>query len=393
MNIFSDAQLQQSISPKEQEVLNQFRDYVQKQFLYEQGSGELGQSQAIVDDAYLLRFLKARKFDFNKTLEMWNNTQKWRQENQVDTIISDFTFNELPEVKKHYPHGYHKTDKQGRPVYIERVGSLNLKNLFEQTTEERLIKYYIQSYEILLQRIFPACSVLKGEKVDQTVTILDLKGASMKMMSKTVYNFIQLASKVAQDNYPEILGRMFIVNAPMLFTGIWQIIKPWLDEKTRNKITIMGGKYKEKLLELIDAENLPDFLGGTSKCEGTKNLENNIGCWNPDAQNPLYPGEPGYTDSWMHQGQELEQNQNNEEGKQIQDNEGDEEEEEDENQNQDLDQLKNALLGMGIGGQGSNKPSHNPNKYDGMTQGNQMVSDTPLNTQINDEADDYDNPY
>lgn len=41
---------------------------------------------------------------------------------------------------------------------------------------------------------------------------------------------------------------MFIINAPMLFSGIWTVIKPWIDEKTRNKISIIGSSYKEKLL-------------------------------------------------------------------------------------------------------------------------------------------------
>jgi len=27
-----------------------------------------------------------------------------------------------------------------------------------------------------------------------------------------------------------------IVNAPMLFTGVWAVVKAWLDEKTREKI-------------------------------------------------------------------------------------------------------------------------------------------------------------
>lgn len=36
---------------------------------------------------------------------------------------------------------------------------------------------------------------------------------------------------------------MFIVNAPMLFTGVWAVVKGFLDEKTRNKIKILGGKY------------------------------------------------------------------------------------------------------------------------------------------------------
>jgi len=58
------------------------------------------------------------------------------------------------------------------------------------------------------------------------------------------------------------MGQMFIINAPLLFTGVWAIVKGFLDERTRKKITIMGGKYKKDLLLLVEADNLPDFLGG-----------------------------------------------------------------------------------------------------------------------------------
>jgi len=155
--------------------------------------------------------------------------------------------------------------KQGRPIYIERIGNLKIKELFKVTTEERLIKYYIQSYERLLHEMFPACSQAAGHRVEQCVTILDLKGSSTSIMSKQVWDFIKLASNLGQDNYPENLGRMFIVNAPFLFSGIWLVIKPWLDDKTKAKITIIGSKFEPQLLELIDAANLPDFLGGQAK--------------------------------------------------------------------------------------------------------------------------------
>jgi len=38
---------------------------------------------------------------------------------------------------------------------------------------------------------------------------------------------------------------MFIINAPFLFTGIWAIIKVWIDEKTKDKIKILGSSYKK----------------------------------------------------------------------------------------------------------------------------------------------------
>ena len=45
---------------------------------------------------------------------------------------------------------------------------------------------------------------------------------------------------------------MFILNAPMLFTGVWAIVKMWIDDKTKEKIHILGSNYKKELLKYID---------------------------------------------------------------------------------------------------------------------------------------------
>lgn len=39
------------------------------------------------DDYYLLRFLRARKFEMDKTIQMFNNFIEWRKENDVDNIL------------------------------------------------------------------------------------------------------------------------------------------------------------------------------------------------------------------------------------------------------------------------------------------------------------------
>ena len=81
-----------------------------------------------------------------------------------------------------------------------------------------------------------------------------MTGFSVGMMNKRVYALVSHASKITQDNYPESLGQLFIVNAPWAFTAVWAIIKAWLDEVTRNKIQILGGGYKKKLLEIISED-------------------------------------------------------------------------------------------------------------------------------------------
>ena len=120
---------------------------------------------------------------------------------------------------------------------------MNVDKVFELSTEERMVKHFIYSYETLIKLRFPSCSAAAGRRIEQGFSILDLTGFSMKMMNKKVYGLIQLASKIGQDNYPEIMGGMFMVNAPMIFTGVWAVCKGFLDEKTRNKIKIFGGKF------------------------------------------------------------------------------------------------------------------------------------------------------
>lgn len=84
---------------------------------------------------------------------------------------------------------------------------MKIDKLFKVTSEERMIKYYVREYENLINIRLTASSVAAGKRIDQGFTILDLTGGSMKIMSKKVYGFIKLASSVAQDYYPELLGR------------------------------------------------------------------------------------------------------------------------------------------------------------------------------------------
>ena len=58
------------------------------------------------------------------------------------------------------------------------------------------------------------------------------------------------------------MEKVFIINAPMVFRGVWTIVRPWLAERTVKKVSILGTDYYSTLSEVVDAENLPSFLGG-----------------------------------------------------------------------------------------------------------------------------------
>ncbi|KAI5956460.1 SEC14 [Candida jiufengensis] len=241
-----------------------------------------------LDDASLLRFLRARKFDLTLAKQMFIDCENWREKFGTNTILKDFHYEEKPIVAKMYPTYYHKTDKDGRPVYYEELGKVDLIKMLKVTTEERMLKNLVWEYESMCQYRLPACSREAGHLVETSCTILDLKGISITS-AYNVIGYVRQASKIGQDYYPERMGKFYLINAPFGFSTAFKLFKPFLDPVTVSKIYILGYSYSKELLKQIPPQNLPKKFGGFDDVTDDELLLKDVGPW----RDPKYIGPEG----------------------------------------------------------------------------------------------------
>ena len=130
-----------------------------------------------------------------------------------------------------------------------------------------MIQNLVCEYEKMADPRLPACSRKSGYLLETSCTIMDLKGVGIAKAT-SVYGYLQAVSAISQNYYPERLGKMYIINAPWGFSGVFSMVKKFLDPVTSAKIHVLGSGYEKELLGQIPAENLPKHLGGKCDCEG-----------------------------------------------------------------------------------------------------------------------------
>ncbi|XP_041363416.1 SEC14-like protein 5 [Gigantopelta aegis] len=245
-----------SLTPAEESRLVQLRRQLQ-----ETHKGK------IPKDSHILRFLRARDFNIEKSREMLVHSLAWRKLHNIDRLLS--TYEPPPVIQKYYPGGWHYCDKEGTPLYILRLGQMDVKGLMKSVGEESILKHVLAVNEEGLLRAEAATSK-RGYPVSTCTCIVDLDGLSMRHWWRPGIRALLRIIEVVEANYPETMGRLLIVRAPRVFPVLWTLVSPFIDENTRNKFMIYGGNDYQGpggLVDYVDKRYIPDFLGGDCLCE------------------------------------------------------------------------------------------------------------------------------
>lgn len=243
------------------------------------------------------------------SLALLESACAFREHHRVDEALRM----SLPEpfrrqIRAVVPHGLHKTDRWGHPLYIERVGQIEPKLMAElwaagadplslppHAREPRAapgggkdggddgkafnaaVLYHFQMVEFARLE-YAAQGALHGRRVSKMASILDLSGLRLTLFaSKACLERLGGLSRMGDLLTVENLAAIYVVNAPWFFAKCWQAVSHVLVPRTAEKIRVLApGETAAFLRTVVPAENLPCWLGGTCDCAG--------GCVSADGQ-------------------------------------------------------------------------------------------------------------
>eukprot|EP00457_Paulinella_chromatophora_P006858 gb/GEZN01006878.1/.p1 GENE.gb/GEZN01006878.1/~~gb/GEZN01006878.1/.p1 ORF type:complete len:421 (-),score=69.43 gb/GEZN01006878.1/:345-1586(-) len=223
------------------------------------------------EDLNLYRFLRGYNFDVEQTSVALNKCLQWRKDNKVDEL-RDFALKteycDLPDhekIIKYAPanemHGY---DNKGQPIGLARIGLTNPSALMAALTLDQIIRLTICNCEKKLH-LLNKLSYEKGVII-RAVRVTDLHGLGVMHMAKSTLDMYRGLISVVQANYPEMLGALYYVNVPWIFSSVFALVKPLLAPATLEKLKFCSGPADEELSKYMPKDVVPKFLGGQCQC-------------------------------------------------------------------------------------------------------------------------------
>lgn len=204
-----------------------------------------------LDEDFLVKFLRSRKFHVRETLDIIRRYFRVRQEHTdifdnllpsrilYDAILHQ---NKLMTVPK-------KRDFLGRLIVIFKMGAWNpavcsLNELFR------------------LVLVGTECNLMDPtNQIAGIVGVVDLDGLHISHCLYFTPSEIRKAVKIMQDSYPLRIKGVYVINNPPVFQLIYALVRLLLKPKNRERLHVIGRDY-EKLHTFVPREGLPTEYGG-----------------------------------------------------------------------------------------------------------------------------------
>ncbi|KAH7968492.1 hypothetical protein HPB52_008984 [Rhipicephalus sanguineus] len=217
------------------------------------------------DDRFLLKFLRARKYNAEAAFK---TVQKYfRARQNYPAIFSDFSpsgmlYDKIMRENKLLAVSS-KRDALGRAVLLVKTGAWDTSICtLDEFTKACLVLAEWMLLDEEVQKHGIAC-------------VFDYKGLGLHHLTQFTPFTVHRLVHVVQDCYPLRVKAVYVVNSPPIFDILFPIAKTFLKSKLIQRVQLFGADLG-KLHDVVPDDVIPEEVGGTQESYDYDKLEKDL---------------------------------------------------------------------------------------------------------------------
>lgn len=205
------------------------------------------------EDAFLLAFLRCKKFDTARAFDEYTNYSRfhdeygWLRSTQRDLVRRLLTSGSFSILPTRDPDGRVILSVVTRHLLalVDDVGAAHVTSI---------LKAVLFLLEVMIADV--------EAQIYGAVIVQNLEGYALRYVRYMKASEYRLFLHLCQDCYPLRANAMYAINEPLVLRTVWAIVRPFMKAKVKRRFKTFGASYSV-LYDHIPRESLTADFGGT----------------------------------------------------------------------------------------------------------------------------------
>ncbi|CAK0814177.1 unnamed protein product [Prorocentrum cordatum] len=138
----------------------------------------------------------------------------------------------------------------------------------ERLAVNATVLFALRSFEYLTKVVMADETLRQGRVVDRVLFVSDFGGLQLSQLDASFHEYCKSMAKEMITLFPETLHCTIVANVPWIIAwNVWPLLRRLLHPVTQAKLLFLhSAGLRQKLLELVEPDQLPPYLGGSCCC-------------------------------------------------------------------------------------------------------------------------------